>query len=87
MCTQRRFRSTWASVKSDQFSLSTRRNLSSLATYNEDLSDWADTHVDLILPWKPSDFVGFDMRWKTIQISRPITLESTGAVSGQWLSY
>ena len=45
----------------------------------------ADTHVDLIPPWEPSHFVGFVMRWlnygKTVQISRPITFESTGAVA------
>ena len=74
MCTQRRLRSAWTSAQSDQFSLSTiqffifqsHRNLSYLATHwvhSEDWSDCADTHVDLILPWEPSHFVGFVMRW------------------------
>ena len=67
MFIERRLRSAWASAQSDQFSLSTRRrNLSSLATqwvHSEDWSDWADAHVDLILPWESSHFVGFVMRW------------------------
>ena len=44
-----------------------------------------DTHVDLILPWEPSRFVGFVMPGsvmvKTVLISRPITFEPTGAVA------
>ena len=31
--------------------------------HSEDWVDWADTHVDLILPWVPSHFVGFVIRW------------------------
>ena len=76
-CTQWRLRSAWTSARSDQFSLSTiqffifqshrnLRNLSYLATHwvhSEDWSDCVDTHVDLILPRKPSHFVGFVMRW------------------------
>ena len=53
-------------AQSDQFLLSTRRNLSSLTTHwvhSEDWSDGANTHVDLILPWEPSHFLGFVMRW------------------------
>ena len=41
------------------------RHLSYLATHwvhSRDWSDCADTHVDLILPWEPSHFVGFVMR-------------------------
>ena len=30
--------------------------------HSEDWSDWADTHVNLIVPWEPSHFVGFVMR-------------------------
>ena len=31
--------------------------------HSEDWSDCADTHVDLNLPWEPSHYVGFVMRW------------------------
>ena len=31
--------------------------------HSEDWSDWVDTHVDLILPWELSHFVGFVMHW------------------------
>ena len=65
-CAPSALRSAWTSAQSDQFSLSARRSLSSLATHwvhSEDWSDWADTYVDLIFPWEPSHFVGFVMRW------------------------
>ena len=74
ICTQRKLRPAWASAQSDQFSLSTiqffifqsHRNLSYLATHwvhSEDWSDCADNHVELILPWQPSHFVGVVVRW------------------------
>ena len=47
-------RSTWASVQSDQSSLSAWRKLGSLATHwmhNEDWSDCADAQADLSLRW------------------------------------
>ena len=37
--------------------------------HSEDRSDCADTYVDLILPWEPSRFVGFVMRWLSYGIN------------------
>ena len=65
-CAPSAFRSACASAQSNQFLVSTRRNLSSLAyhwVHSEDWSDWADTYVDLSFPWEPSRFVGCIMRW------------------------
>ena len=47
-------------LPSDQFSLST---IQTHWVHSEDWSDCADTHVDLILPWELSHFVGFVMLW------------------------
>ena len=96
-CAPSALRSAWAATLSDQFSLSTRRNHSSLAThwvYSEGWSDWADTYVDLIFPWEPSHFfffffffvlfcfVFFVMRWLIYgKLSRPNIFEPTGAVA------
>ena len=63
-CTQRRFRSAWASAQSDQSSLSPTWSVGSLAThwaYSKDWSDWADAETDLNLPWAHSHIVGFVM--------------------------
>ena len=86
MCTKRRLKSAWASAQSDQFSLSTRRNLSSLVTHwvhSEDWSDWADTHVDLIPSRELSHFVGFVMRWLSYGKNR----SNPSNLLAQWLSY
>ena len=96
MCTQRRLRSAWASAQSDQFSQSTiqffifksHRNLSYLAIHwmqSKDWSDCADTHVDLILPWEPSHFVGFVMRWLSYGKNR--LNQQAVYLLAQWLSY
>ena len=70
------------------FIFQSHRNLSYLATHwvhIEDLSDCADNHVDLILPWEPSHFVGFVMRWlnygKTRLNQQADYYETTGAVA------
>ena len=47
-------------------SLSTWRQLGSLATHwmhSEDWSDWADAQADLSLRWAHTHFVGFVMSW------------------------
>ena len=64
LCAQRRLRSAWASILSDQSLLSAWRKLGSLATqwvHSEDWSDWADAQADLSLHWAHSHFVGFVM--------------------------
>ena len=67
LCAQRRLRSAWASVQSDQSSsLSTWRNLGSLATHlsaqRRLWSDWADAQADLSLRWTHSHTVGLSCR-------------------------
>ena len=65
VCAQRRLRSAWAFAQSDQSSsLSTWRNLGSLASHwahSEDWSDWVDAQADLSLRWVHIHFVGFVM--------------------------
>ena len=54
-----------ASAQSDPSSLSACRNLGPLATHRvrTQTDQTASIHVDLNLPWAPSHFVGFVMRW------------------------
>ena len=54
MCAQRRLRSAWASVQSDQSSLFAQwvaKDPSFLHAESEDWSDWADAQSDLSLRW------------------------------------
>ena len=66
MCTQRRLRSAWASAQSDQSSLSTWRNLGSLATHWAHSEDSDQTGWMPMLIWvfagRTCHFVGFVMR-------------------------
>ena len=62
LCTQQRLGSAWASAQSDQSSLSTWRNLGSLAphwVHSEDWSDWVDAQADLSLHWAHWTFCWF----------------------------
>ena len=59
---QGRLRSAWAYAQSDQFSLSSWRNIGSLSTHwahSEDWSDWADAQADLSLRWAHRSFCWF----------------------------
>ena len=62
VCTQRRFRSAWASAQSDQFPHEESLALSyPLSAQQRFWSDWADAQADQSLRWAHSHFVGFDM--------------------------
>ena len=69
MCAQRRLRSAWASVQSDQSLLCVQwvdKDQSFLHADSEDWSDWENAQAfsqsDLILRWANSHFIGFVMR-------------------------
>ena len=60
MCTQRRFRSAWASAQSDQSSLSVWRKLGSLATHwahREDSDQTGRTVILLVSSWGGSNLI------------------------------
>ena len=63
LCTQRRLGSAWASALSDQSSLSTWRNLGSLASQMSGQqrlwSEWVDAQADLSLRWAHRSFCWF----------------------------
>ena len=70
-CAQRRHRSAWASVQSDQSSLSTWRNIASSPTNWAHCEDSDQTVRMSRLIWvfagRKGHFVGFVMRWLTFR--------------------
>ena len=64
LCAQRRLGSAWASAQSNQSSLSTWRNIGSLATHWAHSEDWSDAKADLSLRWaQPSEAILLVLSW------------------------
>ena len=82
MCTLCRLRSAWTSVQSDQFSMSTRRTLRSLATQQRLI------RLGGYPCWSDFSLRAHSFRWLCHALAqlwkknnRPITVEPTGAVA------